>query len=654
MPQSRQLAAILFTDIVGYTAMMGHDEHKALSILKANRRIQKPLIDHYHGKWIKEMGDGTLSTFPTVTDAVQCACAILKECKEVDGLELRMGIHLGEVMMEDGDIFGDGVNIASRLQSNAPVGAIWVSEPVHNNISNKKGILTRFVREETLRNVKEPVRVYEVTLDNDAAFAPAISTSPKATSQAPEKSIAVMAFVNMSNDPEQEYFSDGMAEEILNSISHLKDLKVAGRTSSFQFKGSKTDLKEIGEKLGVRSVLEGSVRKQGDLLRVSAQLINVADGFHIWSEKYDRKMENIFAIQDEIAEAITKKLKITFFDNEEEILYRAPTENEEAYELYLKGRFYWNKRGRAMQKGLEYFTQAVSLDPNFGLAHAGIADTWALLGFYNVVAPHIAMAKAREAAEKAIQLDPSLVEAHSALAFVSAFYDWDWTEAKRRFQKVFLINSNYAPVHYWYSLYLAWVEDKYEEAIREAMKAAELEPLVSISHCIISGANLYLGKYDEALKAAQMAVEIGTNQFLAYWYLGNAFIALEKYDEAIEALKNSADLSGRHQWPLADLCRAYTLTGNIPEAEKIMDELVTRSQTEFISGLYLFIVAYSLKKYDEAFDYLERAIEQRDGILLSSRSLPSFRDIRKDPRFRKFWDKLIPLSPALTYVILSV
>jgi adenylate cyclase len=643
MLSSRQLAAILFTDIVGYTAMMGEDEQKALNLLKQNRNIHKPLIDQFNGRWIKEMGDGVLASFTTVTDAVQCAGAVHKACKSVNGLQLRIGIHLGEVIFENNDVFGDGVNIASRIQSNAPAGSIWVSESVNSNISNKKGVFTNFIKEETLKNVKTPVRIYEVTFEDDVDFNPSSKPSPQ-KNLVPEKSIAVLPFVNMSNDPEQEYFSDGIAEEILISISYLKDLKVAGRTSSFQFKGDKVGLKEIGEKLGVRSVLEGSVRKQDDNVRITAQLVNVNDGFHIWSERFNRKMENIFAIQDEIAIAITEKLKITFLEKEEELIGKVPTRNEEAYQLYLKGRFYWNKRGASMKKGLEYFEQAVALDPDFALAYSGIADTWALLSFYNVVPPNIGMVKAKEAAKKAISLDGSLVEAHSALAFVTAFYDWDWVEAKIKFNKAFAINPNYVHAHYWYSMYLAWIENDYPAAIKEANKAAELEPLVPVSHCIISGANLYLNKNEEALKAAQLAVALDPNSFLAYWYLGNAYIALEEIDKAIEALTTATDLSARHQWPLADLCRAYALNGMTKEAEAIMNEFIERAKTEFISGLYLFIAAYSVERYDEAFGYLEKAIEQRDGIIFSSRALPTFQNARNDPRFRAFWDKIMPLT----------
>src|SRR5678815_3485775 len=347
MAQSRQLAAIMFTDIVGYTALMGQDEQKAFELLRRNRQVQQPIIKQYNGIWIKELGDGILASFSTVTDAVFCATAIQHACNSTDDLKLRIGIHLGEVVFENNDVFGDGVNIASRLQALAPIGGIWVSEAVYNTIINKKNIEAKFVREEVLKNVKEPMRIYEVTIHNTTQVYADLTIGEKTvTKMAFQKSIAVLPFADMSATHDQEYLGDGLAEEILNSIVHLKDLKVAGRTSSFQFKGAKMDLREVGEKLGVSTVLEGSVRKQGNRLRVTAQLINVQDGFHIWSERYDREMDDIFAIQDEIALAITEQLKITLLEKDREKITKTATHNAEAYELYLKGRFHLNRRGR--------------------------------------------------------------------------------------------------------------------------------------------------------------------------------------------------------------------------------------------------------------------------------------------------------------------
>ncbi len=373
MPQSRQLAAIMFTDIVGYTALMGEDEQKAFEILNKNRKLQKPLIEQYGGRWIKELGDGVLASFNTVSDAVNAAIKIQEACKNAKDFQLRIGIHHGEVVFEEDDIFGDAVNIASRIQALAPIGGIWISESVHNNVSNKKEIKTKIVRAETLKNVKERILIYEVITNNDASDQSDL-VSDKPTKKLPEKSIAVLPFVDMSSSHDQEYLGDGLAEEILNSIVHLNDLKVAGRTSSFQFKGKSIDLREVGEKLGVGVVLEGSVCKQGNRLRVTAQLINVEDGFHIWSQRYDRVMDDIFAIQDEIALAITEQLKITLIEKDREKITKTSTHNAEAYELYLKARFHLYRRGSSILKGLEYSKQAIAIDPNYALAHACYAD----------------------------------------------------------------------------------------------------------------------------------------------------------------------------------------------------------------------------------------------------------------------------------------
>ena len=631
MSQIRQLAAIMFTDIVGYTALMGDDEQKAFEILKQNREMQKPLIEKFKGRWIKEIGDAVLASFSTVTDAVLCAMEIQHLSQQFPDLQLRIGIHQGEVVFENEDVFGDGVNIASRIQSIAKPGGIYISESVHNNISNKQGIDTRFIKQETLKNVKAPVNIYEVIINTEA-----LQLKMKENIQnSPAKSIAILPFINMSNDPEQEYFSDGIAEEILNSLAHVKDLKVAGRTSSYQFKGKNIDLREVGDKLGVSTVLEGSVRKQGNHLRISAQLINVEDGFQMWSERYDRDLDDIFVIQDEIAFTITEKLKITLLDTERAFIKKTPTVNKDAYDNYLRGRFFWKKRGSGLRKGLEYFLLAAEIDPLFAPAHAGIADSYSLLAFYSVIPPHDAMPKAKKAAETAIDLDESLVEAWTSLAFISMLYDWDWDAAKMQFKKAFSINNNYAPTHDWYSTFLSWVENKTDEAVKESTRAAELEPLVAISYNLLANTLLGAGRFNDAVNASQTAVELEANSFLAHWFLGVSYIGIEKYAEAIEALQTAVHLSGRHSWPLGELCNAYALTGKTQEAQEILDELIERSKTEFISGMFLFIPAYALKQYDLAFEFLERGFEQRDGTLPGCRAWPGFAPMKNDPRFRE-------------------
>jgi adenylate cyclase len=632
MSQSRQLAAIMFTDIVGYTALMGDDEQKAIELLRQNRELQKPLIEKHNGKWIKDIGDAVLASFSGVTDAIFCAKEIQHAGNQIPNLQLRIGIHQGEVVFENGDVFGDGVNIASRIQSITTPGSIFISETVQHNISNKQDIATRFVKQETLKNVKVPVKIYEVIIDIDSSG----SKRKQQIKKLPEKSIAVLPFINMSNDPEQEYFSDGIAEEILNSLAHVKDLKVAGRTSSYQFKGKNVDLREVGDKLGVSTVLEGSVRKQANHLRITAQLINVEDGFQIWSERYDRDLDDIFLIQDEIAMTITEKLKITLLLAERVSITTNPTENKEAYDLYLKGRFYWNRRGPGLKKGLQYFQQAAELDPEFSLAHAGIADTYALFGFYSILPPHDVIPKARAAAEKAIQLNPARVEPYSVLAYITTFYDWNWAESKKQFEKAIAINPGYAPAHYWYSNFLTWVERDYIHSTKEAFKSIELEPLISHSHTTLATVYFCSGNFEEALKSSQTAIDLDPNTFISYSCLSACLSELGKYDEAIEVSKLAVTLSGRHQYPLIELNWLYNKTGNIAEANKISDELILRSKTEFISGLSLAAAAYSLKDYDNAYEFLERAFSEKASLLVTIKLYPFFSFIKTDPRFQPF------------------
>jgi adenylate cyclase len=337
MAQSRQLAAIIFTDIVGYTALMGEDEQKAFELLRRNRQIQQPIIKKFNGSWIKEIGDGVLASFLTVTDAVLCATEIQKACTDINDLKLRIGIHQGEVVFEDNDVFGDGVNIASRLQALAPIGGIWVSESVYKNISNKKEIRTKFICEEVLKNVREPVRVYEIITYNSEPEHSDL-TSQSSTKKLFEKSIAVLPFVNMSNEPDQEFFSDGLTEEIITDLSRLEKLLVISRSSIMTFKGTHKKIKEIANEVNVRYILEGSVRKSGNNLRITAQLIDAFTDGHLWAGKYNGTMEDVFEIQEKVSRSIVEALDLKLTNEENSHLTKHPIQNVQAYECYIRAR----------------------------------------------------------------------------------------------------------------------------------------------------------------------------------------------------------------------------------------------------------------------------------------------------------------------------
>ena len=632
MPITRQLAAIMFADIVGYTAIMQENEELAVHSQQKLKQKLEEEIEKHEGRILDFRGDGAMCSFSSTTEAVRAALALQLNMLSTPVVPLRIGIHTGDIVFEGNNIYGDGVNIASRMESFAVPGSIFISGKAHDDIKNQNDIQTVSLGKFALKNVKEQVEIFAVS--NTGIKIPARSDLEGKGDVVPEKSIAVLPFVNMSNDPEQEYFSDGMAEEIINALAHLKDLKVAGRTSSFQFKDLQVDLRKVGEKLKVSTVLEGSIRKHGNKLRVTAQLTNVSDGFNIWSEKYDRTIENVFAIQDEIATAITEKLRITLLATEKPVTRKAPTIHKDAYDNYLRGRFFWNKRGLGLKKGLEYFLKAAEIDPLFALAHAGIADSYSLLAFYALMPPHDAMPKAKKAAETAIQLNDQLVEAWTSLAFINMLYDWDWEAARNHFKKAFAINSNYAPTHNWHSTFLSWIENKPDEAVNAGKKARELEPLVGISYNLLANTLIGARRFEEALKASKSALELEPNSFLAYWFLGVSLICLERYPEAIDALTHSVTLSGRHSWTISELSNAYALIGDSQKAQVLLDELITRSGQEYVSALFIFIPAFALNHYEMAFDYLDKAYEQRDGTIPGCRAWPGFEPAKQDSRFQ--------------------
>jgi tetratricopeptide (TPR) repeat protein len=347
-------------------------------------------------------------------------------------------------------------------------------------------------------------------------------------------------------------------------------------------------------------------------------------------------LHDIFDIQDEIALAITEELKITLLEKDKVIINEKRTTNKEAYDLYLKGRFYLNKRGSWIKKALEYFQQASEIDPEFSLAYSGMADAYSILSFYGAIPPKKAIPMAQQNAEKAIESDPSNAEALTTLAFISVYYDWNWAEARKRFQRVFEINPRYAPAHFWYSYFLSYVEGRFEEGIEEAKKSELLEPLVSLFHQALSVAYINAGKFEEALQAAKMAIELDANSFPGFRALGVSLTGLKRYEEATEALQTCAQVSSRLPIPLVELAWIYSLRGMDAEIQSIYDELIMRSKTEFISGLVLSAASYFSKKYDEAIEFMEMAFEQRDSILPFIKSFPSCSFLKNDPRFQHF------------------
>ncbi|RYG53314.1 MAG: hypothetical protein EOO01_04650, partial [Chitinophagaceae bacterium] len=566
---------------------------------------------------------------------------------------VRIGLHIGDVILNDNHVFGDGVNLASRIESLSVAGAVLMSDKVKDEIVNHPEFKTTSMGVYQLKNVDRHVEVF--ALDDDGIVKPDINTLEgkaglikplikknatvqKSAALSFRNSIAVLPFHNMSNDPEQDYFSDGVAEEILNSLSSLKQLKVAGRASSFQFRGSQRNLRDIADKLGVGTVLEGSVRRQANKIRVTVQLINITDGFQMWSERYDREMNDIFAVQDEIALSVTEKLKVTLFESERKKIRKVNTQNTEAYELYLKGRFYVNRRGGSILKGIKFFQLAVDIDPDYALAYTGLADAHLLAASYGLIYPKDAGRRAKEAADTAISLNPALCEPYSSLAFYYACIEWKWDLAEQLFQKSFEINPSYAQAHYWYALdFLTWAMGEYEKAEKHAKIAVELEPLSAVCYGMLGPVLHAQGKFEETIVACRKGIDLDPYAFLCNMYEGLANTFLKRYDRAVEIFEKFFTLSNKHPFVAGALCIAYCLMNERSKAQAIYDDLVERSRTVYITYTMIGLSAAHLGLLDEALLYLEKGREAREPIILSTRCehwVPE--NLKSDERFKAF------------------
>ena len=446
-------------------------------------------------------------------------------------------------------------------------------------------------------------------------------------------SIAVLPFVNMSQNPEQDYFSDGLTDGILNSLAQLEGLKVSARNSSFKFRGVDVDIKEVGKKLDVQTVLEGSVQIEGDRIRITAQLINVEDEFHFWSEQYDEELNDVFVLQDKIAGAIAKKLELTMLVSNPRATKEKHLVSKEAYELYLKGRTHWNLRTPVdLKKGIEFFEQAIATDPLYSAAYAGIADSYNALGYGSFVAPQLTFPKAKEAALKALRLDSTLAEPHASLGFFYFYHGWDWDLAEQEFRQAIALNPNYSLAYDWYAYYLTAME-RYDEALVILEKAAALDPLSDPIHTDVGFSLYYGGDYDGAVKKLQACLQTNPRFGPAHLWLGRTFQQQAKYDQAIQEYKSTLDINV--DWPvgLAALGHVYGVSGDSENAQQVLNRLHELSTKKFVTSYGMALVYAGLGDKDEAFNWLNKAYDERSNWLVWLKTDPRFNSIRNDRQF---------------------
>jgi len=460
-------------------------------------------------------------------------------------------------------------------------------------------------------------------------------------SKSPDKSIAVLPFENLSRDPDNAYFTEGVQEEILTRLAKVADLRVIARTSTERYKSSPENLPQIATQLGVAHILEGSVQKAAEQVRVSVQLINASTQTHLWAETYDRKLTDIFAVESDIAKTIADTLRAKLSDPEQHAITARPTENAEAYQLYLKGRYFWNKRtGADLKKAIDYFHQAIGIDPNYALAYAGLADAYGLLSGYGAASPKDSLPQAKAAAKKALELDNTLGEAHASLAQVLFAYDFNFAEANRAFRRAIELNPNYATAHQWYGQGGLAPLGQFEDAVAEMKRALELDPLSVIINADLGSVLCSARRYDAAIEQLRKTVEMDPRFYYAHWNLGQALEVKGLVEEAIVEYQKAIALDDD---PLSPglLAHLYAKLGKKDEARQLLERLREASQRRYVTPYIFAIIHLGLGEKEQAIGFLERTYEDRDGYNLVFIKVDPFLDpLRGDARFEALVTKV--------------
>ena len=554
---NRRLAAILAADVVGYSRMMGADEAGTLAALKQHREaVFDPAVAEHKGRVVKLIGDGTLVEFGSVVDAVKCALAIQRAVKALKppnatGITLRIGVNLGDIIIDGDDIYGDGVNVAARLEPLAQPGGVCISSIVNESVGNRIDVPFNDGGEVSVKNIARPVRVWKWHPDNDAASPQASAKPAAAEPDKPEPpSIAVLPFDNMSNDPEQEYFSDGITEDIITDLSKVAGLLVIARNSSFAYKGKTFDIRTVGRELGVKSVLEGSIRRAGNRVRITAQLIDAATGGHVWAERYDRDLTDIFAVQDEVTRNIVEALKVKLTPVEAARIADMPTANLEAHDLFLKARelLFGQRSSREMfDQVVSLLGRAVELDPDFAEAYAGLAMAHNL-DFQNrwTGAPD-AFERAIHFAALAVEKGPNVPYARFVAA-VMAIWSRDLPKAKRESEAALAVNPNYAS-----ALGTLGLVDIYsgnpEAAIPLAERAMRLDPgFAQQTLHFLGTAYLVAGKYETAAATFRERIRLSPKTDLSRGLLISALGHLGEIDEAQRVWAEVKEISPKYSF----------------------------------------------------------------------------------------------------------
>jgi adenylate cyclase len=637
MSQTRQLAAIMFTDMVGYTALMQEDEGLAIRNRVRHKQVFEETVATFNGKILQYYGDGTLCIFSSALFAVQCAMEIQQQLSRPPEISVRIGIHSGDVVYDAEGIYGDGVNVASRIESLSVPGGIFISEKVFDEIKNHTTIISRSLGHFELKNVKRPIEIFAIA--NKGFPVPERSAIKGKTSDTGNR-IAVLPFVNMSADADNEYFSDGITEEIIAALTKVQGLMVTSRTSAFVFKGKNEDAREIGLQLNVSKILEGSVRKSGNRIRVTAQLINAADGYHLWSENFDRDLEDIFEVQDDISKKIANTLreKLTI-DQKNETLVTSWTGNMEAYTLYLKGLQCLNRlTPQDLEKAIGYYKESIQLQADFAPVYSSLSNalgSMASMGSGDAIELN---RQAEEAALKALALDPTRGEAHAVRAFSYCFFHYDMKMARAEIERAIKLNPGSAEVRSMAAMYFFAVGE-YDRALSESSLSVQLDPLNMRVKMVYARALTRTGRFEEALANSKAMLQINPELRPFYATLGMNYFYLGDTENAIQYLKEFQKRTGDPLQGQSLLGYVYAKAGKLQEANECIEKIKLRSQKE--SGSFVDIelapIYAGLGRRSDVLKHLKNAVDQHVGFVLLNYSEQPFDDYRDDPEFRKLF-----------------
>jgi len=694
-----EIGHVLMMDVVEYSTLLITEQTRIMSelkrIVRSTARFQQAEAE---GKLVcVPTGDGMLLVFFNDTEGpIECAMEISVAIRNHPEIRLRMGIHSGPVnqvvdVNERANVAGAGIDMAQRVMDCGDAGHILLSKRVADDLApfprwnphlhdlgecevkhGRKISLVNFYTD-TIGNPVAPTKCVvaqkkmlssatalgEVFPRNRALIATAIVligaliigaivfsrhiTTTKITTNA--KSIAVLPFENLSHDPDNAYFADGIQEEILTRLSKIADLKVISRTSTQRYKSTQTNLLEVAKQLGVAHILEGTVQKAADQVRVNVQLINAETDSHVWAEKFDRNLADIFAVESEIATKIAETLEAKLTGAEQKALAARPTENSDAYQIYLKGRYFLSKRtGEGLKKSIECFNQAIDKDSRYALAYSGLADSNMYLlrvGFLRGLSRKEIYEKAKAAATKALELDDNLAEAHTSLALIKMEYEWDWTGSEREFKRAIQLNPGLGEAHHQYSHYLTAL-GRSNESLAQSLRALELDPLSLVLNAHLAWHYLYARQYDQAIQQCQKATELDRNYPETAEFRGLVYEQKAMYQEAIAELQTAMNLSGGSPHIKAELGHAYAIAGNTTQALEILAELKSESAQTHVSNYEIAVIYIGLGRKDQALEALENAHQERSEWLRYVKVDPRLDPLRGDPRFEKLANQIVP------------